>query len=48
VWNDLGEGLFNMDWYGALFGALPGGNREQAAFLNFRVATARSSTAIHR
>ncbi|MGB9408389.1 MAG: family 20 glycosylhydrolase [Terracidiphilus sp.] len=21
VWNDLGEGLFNMDWYGALFGA---------------------------
>jgi hypothetical protein len=21
VWNDLGEGLFNMDWYGVLFGA---------------------------
>jgi len=21
VWNDDGEGLFNMDWYGALFGA---------------------------
>jgi hypothetical protein len=24
VWNDLGEGLFNMDWYGALFGAAAG------------------------
>jgi hypothetical protein len=22
VWNDDGEGLFNMDWYGALFGAV--------------------------
>lgn len=21
VWNDMGEGLFNMDWYGVLFGA---------------------------
>jgi hypothetical protein len=24
VWNDLGEGLFNLDWYGALFGAAAG------------------------
>lgn len=24
VWNDFGEGLFNMDWYGALFGAAAG------------------------
>jgi hypothetical protein len=24
VWNDLGEGLFNMDWYGVLFGAAAG------------------------
>ncbi len=24
VWNDLGEGLFNMDWYGVLFGASAG------------------------
>ena len=22
VWNDYGEGLFNMDWYGVLFGAV--------------------------
>jgi hypothetical protein len=22
IWNDDGEGLFNMDWYGALFGAV--------------------------
>jgi hexosaminidase len=22
VWNDDGEGLFNMDWYGVLFGAV--------------------------
>jgi len=24
VWNDLGEGLFNLDWYGVLFGAAAG------------------------
>ncbi len=24
VWNDEGEGLFNMDWYGVLFGAAAG------------------------
>jgi hypothetical protein len=24
VWNDFGEGLFNLDWYGALFGAAAG------------------------
>ena len=22
MWNDDGEGLFNMDWYGVLFGAV--------------------------
>jgi hypothetical protein len=24
VWNDLGEGLFNLDWYGVLYGAAAG------------------------
>ncbi len=24
VWNDFGEGLFNLDWYGALYGAAAG------------------------
>jgi hexosaminidase len=24
VWNDVGEGLFNMDWYGVLYGATAG------------------------
>ncbi|MHB8301558.1 MAG: family 20 glycosylhydrolase [Acidobacteriaceae bacterium] len=24
VWNDMGEGLFNLDWYGVLYGAAAG------------------------
>jgi len=36
VWNDLGEGLFNMDWYGALFGAAAGWQEGISNIPNFQ------------
>jgi hypothetical protein len=31
VWNDDGEGLFNMDWYGVLFGAVAAWQKGESA-----------------
>jgi hypothetical protein len=36
VWNDLGEGLFNMDWYGALFGAAAGWQKGTSSIPQFQ------------
>jgi hypothetical protein len=36
VWNDLGEGLFNMDWYGALFGAAAGWQQGTSSIPQFQ------------
>ncbi|MGA2834447.1 MAG: family 20 glycosylhydrolase [Terracidiphilus sp.] len=36
VWNDLGEGLFNMDWYGVLFGAAAGWQQGSSSIPQFQ------------
>lgn len=36
VWNDFGEGLFNLDWYGALYGAAAGWQPGPASIPQFQ------------
>ncbi len=36
VWNDDGEGLFNMDWYGVLFGAVAAWQPGQSDIANYQ------------
>ncbi len=38
VWNDDGEGLFNMDWYGALFGAVAAWQPGQSSIADYQDA----------
>jgi len=38
VWNDDGEGLFNMDWYGVLFGAVAAWQPGQSDIANYQDA----------
>lgn len=36
VWNDSGEGLFNLDWYGVLYGAAAGWESAPASIAQFQ------------
>ncbi len=36
VWNDDGEGLFNMDWYGVLFGAVAAWQSGQSSIADYQ------------
>ncbi len=36
VWNDDGEGLFNMDWYGVLFGAVAAWQPGESSIANYQ------------
>ncbi|HEY1804261.1 MAG TPA: beta-N-acetylhexosaminidase [Terracidiphilus sp.] len=36
VWNDDGEGLFNMDWYGVLFGAVAAWQPGQSSIADYQ------------
>ncbi len=36
VWNDDGEGLFNMDWYGVLFGAVATWQPGESSIANYQ------------
>lgn len=36
VWNDFGEGLFNLDWYGVLYGAAAGWQPAPANIMQFQ------------
>jgi hypothetical protein len=36
VWNDDGEGLFNMDWYGLLFGAVAAWQPGESSIANYQ------------
>ncbi len=38
VWNDDGEGLFNMDWYGVLFGAVAAWQPGQSSIADYQDA----------
>lgn len=38
VWNDDGEGLFNMDWYGVLFGAVAAWQLGESSIADFQDA----------
>ncbi|MGH9604767.1 MAG: glycoside hydrolase family 20 zincin-like fold domain-containing protein [Terracidiphilus sp.] len=38
VWNDDGEGLFNLDWYGVLFGAVAAWQPGQSSIPDYRQA----------
>jgi hexosaminidase len=38
VWNDDGEGLFNMDWYGVLFGAVASWQPGESSIANYQDA----------
>ena len=38
VWNDDGEGLFNMDWYGVLFGAVAAWQPGESSIANYQDA----------
>ncbi len=38
VWNDDGEGLFNMDWYGVLFGAVAAWQPGQSSIIDYQDA----------
>lgn len=38
VWNDDGEGLFNLDWYGVLFGPVAGWQAEESPIPNYQDA----------
>ncbi len=40
VWNDDGEGLFNMDWYGVLFGAVAAWQPGESNIANYQDAYA--------
>jgi len=41
VWNDDGEGLFNMDWYGVLFGAVAAWQPGQSSIADYQDAYGR-------
>ncbi|MGD0348098.1 MAG: glycosyl hydrolase, partial [Terracidiphilus sp.] len=38
VWNDDGEGLFNMDWYGVLFGAVAAWQPGESSIADYQAA----------
>jgi hexosaminidase len=38
VWNDDGEGLFNLDWYGVLFGAVAAWQPGESSIANYQDA----------
>jgi hypothetical protein len=38
VWNDDGEGLFNMDWYGVLFGAVAAWQPDESSIADYQDA----------
>jgi hypothetical protein len=38
VWNDDGEGLFNMDWYGVLFGAVAAWQHGESSIADYQDA----------
>jgi hypothetical protein len=42
VWNDDGEGLFNMDWYGVLFGAVAAWQPGESSIPAYQEAYART------
>jgi hypothetical protein len=41
VWNDDGEGLFNLDWYGVLFGAVAAWQPGESNIANYQQAYAQ-------
>lgn len=41
VWNDDGEGLFNMDWYGVLFGAVAAWQPGESSIADYQDAYAQ-------
>ncbi|MDR3793826.1 MAG: glycoside hydrolase family 20 zincin-like fold domain-containing protein [Terracidiphilus sp.] len=42
VWNDDGEGLFNQDWYGVLFGAVAAWQPGESSIANYQEAYGES------
>lgn len=41
VWNDDGEGLFNLDWYGVLFGAVAGWQPGESSIADYQAGYGR-------
>ena len=48
VWNDDGEGIFDENWFGVLFGAAAAGSRARAPRTTSSLPTGRHFTAIRQ